>query len=93
MSIASLTVIPDIPLRQESWQMPFVAALVERKCVVNGGSAHTAWCRLAWCRLARLWNTVHGAVAQELKGMIVTQDPAATYKASLETLIRGLATA
>lgn len=68
--------------------MPFVAALVERKCVVNGGSAHTAW-----CRLARLWNTVPGAVAQELKGMIVTQDPAATYKASLETLIRGLATA
>jgi AcrR family transcriptional regulator len=41
----------------------------------------------------QLWNAVHGAVALELRGMILTPDPAATYKASLETLIRGLATA
>jgi AcrR family transcriptional regulator len=41
----------------------------------------------------QLWNTVHGAVALELKGLILTPDPAATYQASLETLIRGLATA
>jgi AcrR family transcriptional regulator len=41
----------------------------------------------------QLWNAVHGAVALELKGMILTADPAATYQASLETLIRGLALA
>jgi AcrR family transcriptional regulator len=39
----------------------------------------------------QLWNAVHGAVALELKGMILTPDPAATYEASLRTLIRGLA--
>jgi hypothetical protein len=41
----------------------------------------------------QLWNSAHGAVALELKGLILTPDPAATYEASLETLIRGLATA
>ncbi len=40
----------------------------------------------------QLWNAVHGAVALELKGMTLTPDPAATYEAYLETLIRGLAT-
>jgi AcrR family transcriptional regulator len=39
----------------------------------------------------QLWNAVHGAVALELKGMILTPDPGATYEAFLETLIRGLA--
>jgi AcrR family transcriptional regulator len=37
------------------------------------------------------WSTVHGAVALELKGLIQTQDPAATYRASLDTLFHGLA--
>jgi AcrR family transcriptional regulator len=39
----------------------------------------------------QIWSTVHGAVALELKGLIQTEDPAATYRASLETLLRGLA--
>jgi len=39
----------------------------------------------------QLWNGVHGAVALELKGMVLTPDPAATYEASLLTLLRGLA--
>jgi AcrR family transcriptional regulator len=39
----------------------------------------------------QIWSTVHGAVALELKGLIQTEDPAATYRASLDTLIRGLA--
>jgi AcrR family transcriptional regulator len=39
----------------------------------------------------QVWNAVHGAVALELKGLILTPDPAATYQASVETLIRGLA--
>ena len=39
----------------------------------------------------QLWNAVHGAVALELKGMILTPDPAATYAASLLTLMRGFA--
>jgi AcrR family transcriptional regulator len=39
----------------------------------------------------QIWSTVHGAVALELKGLIQTEDPAATYRAGLDTLIRGLA--
>jgi AcrR family transcriptional regulator len=39
----------------------------------------------------QMWNAVHGAVALELKGLILTPDPAATYAAFLETVIRGLA--
>jgi AcrR family transcriptional regulator len=39
----------------------------------------------------QIWSTVHGAVALELKGLIQTENPAATYRASLDTLIRGLA--
>ena len=39
----------------------------------------------------QIWSAVHGAVALELKGLIQTADPAATYRASLDTLFRGLA--
>ena len=39
----------------------------------------------------QIWSAIHGAVALELKGLIQTEDPAATYRASLDTLIRGLA--
>ena len=39
----------------------------------------------------QIWSTVHGAVALELKGLIQTEDPAATYRGSLDTLFRGLA--
>ena len=39
----------------------------------------------------QLWNGVHGAVALELKGMILTPDPPASYEAFLLTLVRGLA--
>jgi AcrR family transcriptional regulator len=39
----------------------------------------------------QLWSAVHGAVALELKGMIQTPDPAATFGALLLTLVRGLA--
>ena len=39
----------------------------------------------------QIWSGVHGAVALELKGLVLTPDPAATYRAFLETLIRGLA--
>jgi AcrR family transcriptional regulator len=39
----------------------------------------------------QIWSTVHGAVALELKGLIQTENPAATYRASLDTLARGLA--
>jgi len=40
----------------------------------------------------QMWSSVHGAVALELKGLILTPDPAATYRALLELLLRGLAT-
>ena len=39
----------------------------------------------------QIWSTVHGAVALELKGLVLTPDPEATYRALLETLIRGVA--
>jgi AcrR family transcriptional regulator len=39
----------------------------------------------------QIWSAIHGAVALELKGLIQTEDPAATYQAALETLFRGLA--
>jgi AcrR family transcriptional regulator len=39
----------------------------------------------------QIWSAVHGAVALELKGLVLTPDPQYTYLASLTTLIRGLA--
>lgn len=39
----------------------------------------------------QLWSAVHGAVALELKGLVQTPDPRATYEAFLATLLRGLA--
>jgi AcrR family transcriptional regulator len=39
----------------------------------------------------RVWSNVHGAVALELKGLIQTPDPAATYRAGVDTMLRGLA--
>ena len=39
----------------------------------------------------QIWSAVHGAVALELKGLVLTPDPQYTYQASLTTIIRGLA--
>jgi AcrR family transcriptional regulator len=39
----------------------------------------------------QVWSSVHGAVALELQALVLTPDPEATYRATLETLIRGLA--
>jgi hypothetical protein len=39
----------------------------------------------------RVWSNVHGAVALELKGLIQTPDPAATYRDGVDTMLRGLA--
>jgi len=39
----------------------------------------------------QIWSAVHGAVALELKGLVLTPDPRYTYVTSLATLIRGLA--
>jgi AcrR family transcriptional regulator len=39
----------------------------------------------------QIWSAVHGAVALELKGLVLTPDPQYTYQESLTTLIRGLA--
>jgi AcrR family transcriptional regulator len=39
----------------------------------------------------QIWSAVHGAVALELKGLVLTPDPEATYAAFLDTVIRGLA--
>ena len=39
----------------------------------------------------QIWSAVHGAVSLELKGLVLTPDPAATYRDVIETLMRGLA--
>jgi AcrR family transcriptional regulator len=39
----------------------------------------------------QIWSCLHGAVALELKGLTLTPDPEATYRALLATLIRGFA--
>ncbi len=39
----------------------------------------------------QIWSGVHGAVALELKGLVLTPDPEATYRALLETILRGFA--
>jgi AcrR family transcriptional regulator len=39
----------------------------------------------------QVWSNVHGAVALELKGLVLTPDPAATYADGVDTMLRGLA--
>ena len=39
----------------------------------------------------QIWSTLHGAVALELRGLVLTPDPLYTYQSLLTTLIRGLA--
>jgi AcrR family transcriptional regulator len=39
----------------------------------------------------QIWSAVHGAVALELNGLVLTSDPSATYQALLDALLRGLA--
>jgi AcrR family transcriptional regulator len=38
----------------------------------------------------QIWSAVHGAVALELKGMVLTPDPEFTYQTLLATIVRGL---
>ena len=39
----------------------------------------------------QIWSCVHGAVTLELQGLVLTPDPGATYRDTLDTLVRGLA--
>lgn len=41
----------------------------------------------------QIWSTVHGAVALEMKDLVQTPDPEATYRATLQMALRGLAPA
>jgi AcrR family transcriptional regulator len=41
----------------------------------------------------QVWSATHGAVALEMKGLVLTPDPAATYRDFVDTIIRGLAPA
>jgi AcrR family transcriptional regulator len=38
----------------------------------------------------QIWSAIHGAVALELKGLVLTPDPERTYQSLIETLIQGL---
>jgi AcrR family transcriptional regulator len=39
----------------------------------------------------QIWSAVHGAVTLEMRGQVLTEDPAATYQRLLDLIIRGLA--
>jgi AcrR family transcriptional regulator len=39
----------------------------------------------------QIWSAVHGAMALELRNLVQTPDPAATYRAAVDTMLRGLA--
>jgi AcrR family transcriptional regulator len=39
----------------------------------------------------QIWSAVHGAVALELKGLVQTAEPEATYRETIDTILRGLA--
>jgi AcrR family transcriptional regulator len=39
----------------------------------------------------QIWSTLHGAVALEMNSLVLTPDPEVTYRATVETLLRGLA--
>jgi AcrR family transcriptional regulator len=39
----------------------------------------------------QVWSALHGAVALELKGLVLTPDAEATYRATIDTILRGLA--
>jgi AcrR family transcriptional regulator len=39
----------------------------------------------------QIWSSLHGAVALELKGLVLTPDPLYTYQTLLSTTVRGLA--
>jgi AcrR family transcriptional regulator len=39
----------------------------------------------------QIWSSIHGAVALELKDLVLTPDPEVTYRATLAMILRGLA--
>jgi AcrR family transcriptional regulator len=39
----------------------------------------------------QIWSAVHGAMALELRNLVQTPDPGATYRAAVDTMLRGLA--
>jgi AcrR family transcriptional regulator len=41
----------------------------------------------------QIWSALHGAVALELKDLVLTPDPEATYRDAVNTMLRGLAPA
>jgi hypothetical protein len=41
----------------------------------------------------QIWSAVHGAVALELQGLVLTPNAAATYTGLLDVILRGLAPA
>ena len=76
------------------------AAVAEHAAAAFGALVRTVEAAAAAGRIAaddprdvaqQIWSTVHGAVALELKALIQTPDPAATYRAAVDTMLRGLA--
>jgi AcrR family transcriptional regulator len=85
-----------IPRQFESEEVAVHAAAAFDALVQNVGLAAAAGAIAAADpreAAQQIWSTVHGAVALELKDLVLTPDPEATYRATLEMVLRGLAPA
>ena len=85
---AALPMETESPVVHEHAEASFMALVDKVQYGVSHGAIRPGD---AFDTAQQIWSTVHGAVALELKGLVLTPDPAATYAELLELLIRGLA--
>jgi len=85
---AALPMETGSPVVQEHATAAFMALVDKVQYGMSHGSIRPGD---AFDTAQQIWSTVHGAVALELKGLVLTPDPAATYAELLELMIRGTA--
>ncbi len=76
------------------------AAVAEHAAAAFGALVRTVEAAAATGRIAgpdprdvaqQIWSAVHGAMALEFRELVQTPDPAKTYRAAVDTMLRGLA--
>jgi AcrR family transcriptional regulator len=85
---AALPMETESPVVQEHATAAFMALVDKVQYGMSHGSIRAGD---AFDTAQQIWSTVHGAVALELKGLVLTADPAGTYAELLELVIRGTA--
>jgi AcrR family transcriptional regulator len=85
---AALPMETESPVVQEHATAAFMALVDKVQYGMSHGSIRAGD---AFDTAQQIWSTVHGAVALELKGLVLTPDPAGTYAELLELVIRGTA--